>query len=512
MYFMRLKNSFLTMLSGIISIVIIGILGFVKTRYFINLLGSEANGLIQMIYRILSYLSLAEFGLGGALIYKLYKPLAENDKEKISQIISTANYFFKRIGIAILIFLLVFMFVVPFLIKGDTFSNIFLYAVFILAGLPYAIEYIWYKKYYILIAADQKQYLNNIIFNGSTIIYDIFIIIALFHNINVIQYILISYPFIIVKGLALNYVYKKNYSYITKTKILDKESISMSKDVFIHNIGSSINNSADQLILSAFKGLTFVSIYTSYFYIVKYLKDITGSILKSTLYSFGNLFAKEDDINGKSYDIFKEFLVLSSFLSVVISVTFYLAIKPFINMWINDPTYILSIIDILAFTWLVYINIITIPINIASGANGVFKQTKYYSFIATIVNVVLSFLLINKYQIAGIVFATCFSTMFIWFSLTLKVIYKEIFNKHKAFDYWKQIIKSSLFALIIIALIEVLNLVNFYTNTIANWILLTTIFFILTTLIIGIIYYVSDDFFKKFLSRCIRFMKRRKDK
>jgi len=500
---MRSKNSFLTVITSLIPIFIVGILGFIKTRLFIESLGSEANGLIQMVYRILGYLSLAELGLGGAIMYKLYKPIKDDDKEKISIIITTATYYFRRIGLAILIFLFIGMFFIPLLIHNNTYENIYIYVVFIIAGLPYAFEYIFYKQYYILIAADQKQYINNIIFNGSNIVYNLILIIALLKNINIFEYILISYPFVLLKAICLKKYVKKHYGYIKRTSKIDKETINMSKDVFVHNIGDAINNSCDQLILSIFNGLTYVSIYTSYLYIVKYLKDITGAILKSTLYSFGNLFASKDNNNGKSYRIFKEFLSFSCFLSILITVTFYYSIKSFIMVWIDNPEYIIDILGILSFTFLINTNIIIIPLNIVATANGLFKYTKYYSFINTFANVILSIILMRKFEIGGIVSATILSTLLIWFPLVLKVVYKNLFYEHSKLDYIKQIIKSLLLSSMFIIIINLLNLQKYYSNNILNWLMISTLCFLLTFLLTSIIYILTDKYFRNFIIRII---------
>lgn len=507
---MRSKSSFLTMITGIISMVIIGVLGFIKIRYFIDGLGSDANGLIQMIYRILSYLSLAELGLGGALIYKLYKPLAEKDERQISKIINTATHFFNRIGLGVMGFLVTFMLVIPFIIKNNSYDNLYLYILFLLAGIPYAVEYIWYKKYYILIAADQKQYINNIIFNTSSILYNIFIILALMKGINLIQYILISYPFILINGIALQIIYKKNYGFVKKSKEIDKEAVKMSKDVFVHNIGSSINSSSDQIVLSIFNGLTFVSIYSSYYYIVKYLKDIANSILKSTLYSFGNLFSDKEQINTKGYKVFLEYSSFSSYFAIVISSMFFISIVPFINIWINNPKYVLGFGGVLAFTMLVYSNIITIPVSVASSATGIFKETKYYSFIATFVNISLSLLLIKKYEIAGIVFATDISMLLFYTPLISKTLYKGIFTEHKQRDYYFKIFESMIIIAGIIGISYLINISNIYNGHIVNWITVSLICFVLILLIVGVFYYFTDKSFKEFVYRCLYLIKRRK--
>lgn len=499
---MRTKKSFINMITSIIFIIITGILGFVKIRFFIGSLGSEANGLIQMIYRILSYLSLAEMGFGSALIYKLYKPLSENDREKISQLMTTATKFFNKVGTGILCFLIIFMFVIPFMIKGNSFNNIELYVIFLLAGIPYVIENTWYRKYSIIINADQKQYKTSLVNNICTIIYDLLVAFLLTKGITIIEYILISYPFVFVRGIILNFIYKKNYSYIHKTKTMDKEAFSLSKDVFVHNIGSMVNNSADQIILSVFNGLAFVSIYSSYYYIVKYLGSIANAVLYSVVHSFGNLFANDTEKNTKNYSVFKEYLSFASFISIIICVMFYFGILSFIDLWIGDPKYILSIAGVLSFVYLIYTNIIFIPISVAISSNGLFKGTKYYSFIATIVNVVLSLALIQKFQIAGIVFATVISKLIVLTPLDIKALYKGVFTEHSKKDYYLQIIKSLGIITAIIIIINILDLRKFYTSGTFNWICVSGISGILLLVIILIVYYLTDKYFVLFLKRC----------
>ncbi len=507
---MRSRNSFLTMLTGITSMLVIGILGFLKIKFFISGLGDDANGLIQMITRILSYLSLAELGLGSALIYRLYKPLAENDKEQVSIIMNTANHFFIKIGFFILGLLFALMFLIPIIIKNNSYDNFYLYKIFILIGIPYVIEYLWYKKYYILLCSDQKQYIVNLVINGCTIIYDIIVIIALINGISLTTFVLLNYPFIIIKGIGLQMVCKKRYSYIKKTNKIDKNSVELSKDVFVHNLGYSINNSSDQIVLSIFNGLSFVSIYSSYYYIVKYLKDAVDAILKSTTHSFGNLFAQKEDRNKKGYSVYKEYLSFSSVFAIIITTTFFVSIIPFINIWIGKSEYILSFPAILAFTCLVFANIITIPISIMATSNGVFKQTKYYSFLATIVNILLSILLIKKYEIAGIVFATVFSKLFIWAPLTIKVLYRDVFFEHSKKDFYFRTLISTICVAIIICLSLLLKVGTLYTNSFTNWVLISLVFFVIIALLICCAYFIFDESFKQFVKRCIKVFSRRK--
>lgn len=503
---MRAKTSFLNMITSFIPFIIIGILGFLKIRFFLEYLGSEANGLIQVTYRILSYLSLAEMGLSSALIYKLYKPLTTKDYKKVSKLIYTANYFFKRVGIGIFIFSLIFMLVLPNIIKNNTFPSTTLYAVFLLAAIPYSIEYLWYKKYYILLGADQQQYKVNIIYNLSTIIYDVIIIFALMSGIGIIGYVLLSYPFVIIKGIFLNFIVNKQYPMLNKISNVDKDTLLLSKDVFIHNVGTLIDNSTDQIVLMLLRGLTFVSIYSSYYYIVKYLKDICGSILNSTVHSFGNLFADTKQID-RNYKVFCEFLSFASYLSIIISITFMILILPFINIWINNPLYLVNFETVLAFGLLIYSNIIVIPLSIGLTTNGLFKETKHYSFISSAVNIILSILLVHKFQIAGIVFATVISKILVWLPLAVRVIYSKSFKGKNKFDFYKWLLFSLPIILLSVILFNKFGIMKIYIASWVAWLIYAIIVFLSFVIIVGLLYYLLDNNFRLFVKRIIILIK-----
>lgn len=80
---MRIKNSLKNIYSGIIGQVICLLCSFITRTFFIRILGSTYLGVSGLFGNILTLLSLAELGVGQAIIFSLYKPLAENDNDKI---------------------------------------------------------------------------------------------------------------------------------------------------------------------------------------------------------------------------------------------------------------------------------------------------------------------------------------------------------------------------------------------------------------------------------------------
>ena len=79
----RTKNAIRNFFWGIINRVITLLLPFIARTIIINSLGAEYLGLNNLFTSILNVLSLAELGVGTALVYAMYKPIAEENKEQI---------------------------------------------------------------------------------------------------------------------------------------------------------------------------------------------------------------------------------------------------------------------------------------------------------------------------------------------------------------------------------------------------------------------------------------------
>lgn len=108
---MRTKKAIKNIATSIISQVVIIILGFVSRKVFIDNLGTEYLGINGLLTNILSMMVLIEGGIGISIVYNLYKPLAENNKE---QIIALVNLYKKSYRVLALIILIISIFLYPF--------------------------------------------------------------------------------------------------------------------------------------------------------------------------------------------------------------------------------------------------------------------------------------------------------------------------------------------------------------------------------------------------------------
>ena len=95
---MRKKRLVYNTVSSLVYQVITIICGFVLPRLILGAFGSNVNGLVNSIVQFLGIISFLELGVGAVVQSSLYKPLAENKRDDVSKIISSANKFFRRLG------------------------------------------------------------------------------------------------------------------------------------------------------------------------------------------------------------------------------------------------------------------------------------------------------------------------------------------------------------------------------------------------------------------------------
>ena len=274
----RTENSIINSTMSIITQVLTVILNFAVKTVFIKMLNDEYLGVNGLFTNIITMLSLADLGIGIAIPYSLYKPLAEKDEQKINILM---NFYKKIYNIIGMVVLLIGLSLTPFLgliIKDipDNVPNLSL--IYMLFVIHSASSYFFvYKKF--LIDSDQKGYITSrIIFAFSTILSIIQIILLVITK-NYILFLLASIIMVILQNIYISYKANKMYPFI-KNKTNDKLSKDDVKDIkknvsslFIYKVGTVIMNGTDNIIISKFIGLIIVGFYSNYVLIINsYIK------------------------------------------------------------------------------------------------------------------------------------------------------------------------------------------------------------------------------------------------
>lgn len=440
------RNAIISIMKYVISIITAFSLRTFVFKYF----GTEYSGLVSVFSNIITILSITELGIGSALIYKLYKPVAENDEQKIKTLL---KYYKKVYGIIGLIILTLGLCLSPFLkfiVQEEVSINIYLiYAMFLINSV---ISYFMAHRR-ALIFASQKNYIENITLSISTIvIYPLQLVFILVLN-NPYLYTACSILITILDLSMIYFVTNKRYKKIMSIKapnIEENDKREIKKNAYALSfikVASSVGQNVDSIIITSFLGLTIVAIYSNYLLIVTYLIAILNLFFSAIRASVGNFVAT--NTKEKSYELFKTIDFGFSWLIGFCSIALISLYQPFMAFWgqYADQNFILPIIIPILLSIYFFVDCNRGIVRIFKETAGHFWKDRFAPLISMVVNVGLSIALSFKFGLAGIVFATIVSILSAPVWLEVKILFNDVFQISQ-WHYWKDYIIKILVALI----------------------------------------------------------------
>lgn len=427
---MRTLNSLKNMLTSVgISLIMI-LLGFFTRKLFVDNIGVQYLGLNGLLQNILGVTSLLEGGFATSVVYNMYKPIAEDNHEKIIALLQLYRKVYRYIALGIFLFSLLLYPFIGFFIKGaDSLQYVSLvYFIFVFNSLiGYFTAYKWS-----IINASQKNYklaFTNLVYQVGL---NFAKLAVLYYTQNYILYLVVESLF----GLGLNVavVRKANslFPYIvTKNKYIVEDAVKKNiiqnmKYIFIINIGTYLMHSTDNIVISSFVGISIVGLYSNYTLISGIVKSMVSQILNSFSDSVGDLVASES--KDRVYEVYKTVFFVNFLVVSIPSIIMYTTFNPFINWWLGAeyalPDYVVGIIVFNFYIMQMRESAITFK-----GKSGIFFPDRYTTLLQGIINLVLSLLLVRYFDLFGVLLATALSVLAIGFWQYPRICYKYIFHQ-----------------------------------------------------------------------------------
>lgn len=441
----RTENSIINSAMSIVTQVLTVVLNFAVKTVFIKMLSDEYLGVNGLFTNIITMLSLADLGIGIAIPYSLYKPLAKKDEHKINVLMNFYKKVYTIIGIAVL---LIGLSLTPFLglIIKDIPKNVpHLSLIYILFVIHSASSYFFvYKKF--LIDSDQKGYITSrIIFTFSTLL-SIIQIILLVTTKNYILFLLSSIILVIIQNIYISSKANKLYPFIknkTDEKLEKEDMEGIKKNVsslFIYKVGTVIMNGTDNIIISKFIGLIIVGFYSNYVLIINSITTVLNQIFNAITSSIGNLVVTTN--KKRSKEVYDNLNFANFWLYALFGVCIIVLINPFINIWIGKK-YVMgfSIVFLLVLNF--YVLGMQSVTNSFRNAYGLFWIAKYRPIIMVIINIVISVVLVQFIGIEGVLIGTLISRLLTTAWLDPYIVHKygfEISPKSYYVDYLKYLV------------------------------------------------------------------------
>ena len=481
------------MITDVIPLIIVSLLGIFKVKLFIQYLGNETMGLYNLFSNIMVYVSLVDGGLASAVLYSLYKPNANGDKNKLNELLSGAMNTFSKIGMIVFGIAFIVSFFVIVFIKDCSFDYWYIVLTFLLFSISNVIAY-FFVPYKELLEVKEKKYIYNLIYQGGQIVLSIAEIVMLISGCK-FGYILIMHSVVrLLANLVQVYICKREFP---EVKVFNKKKdFSFKKllpSLIFHKICGLVSSNVDTIIISSFLGLGYVAIYSAYSYIVTMMKNILGKLSGSMTAIIGNALVKSRD---KMYDIYLEFDSMLFFVATIFCVPLTLAIDGFISIFyegrIETSFFIAFSFCLILFTYVTKLGTIVFV-----NADGLYKETRHCAVVDAIVNLVLSLTLVHFIGIPGVLLATAISVLIAEYGLKGLVVHKYSFNKSPKEYYLKNIKFFIIYGLDLFLGYEIIK--KFTISSLSTWFLVFIVYTILNTLLILLVYRIFNE--TKFIKR-----------
>ena len=428
------KKSLQNSLSAIIANLANILVSFFAQKIFLHILNTEYLGLNGLFSNIISMLAIFELGIGSAITFSLYKPLAKDDKPIIKALMNFYKKAYHIIAIIVTVVGTAITPFLPFLIKEVT-IDINIYIVYLMFLADVVCSYLLTYRRSILYA-DQKNYQISYIHVGYLVIMNALqlSILAITHN----YYLYLSIKIVmrIVENLAIHLVVRRQYPYLNKLenaeldKSLEKDIFKKIKALLFHKIGGFIVLGSDNIIISKFIGLVEVGLYSNYYLIYKAGEQLIGQAVTALTPTVGRKLATEE--SEKTFGAFQKTRFVGFCMACFAATLFFTCMQPFVAMWLGKE-YLLDILALAMIALNLFQRLQRYAFSTFKEAAGIYHEDRFIPLVESVLNIVASIVLLKIFGLAGVFMGTTISGLALWCYSYPRFVYKKLFKR----SYWQ---------------------------------------------------------------------------
>ena len=490
----RLANSVRNIKVGTIGLLVSYLCSFISRKVFVVYLSAEYLGLNGLFSNILSLLSLAELGVGSAICFSLYKPLAFKETYKIQALMQLYRKAYTIIGLAVLVVGLSFTPLLPYLLKDiPDISNLgLLYSLYVVNS---ACTYFLSYKRTILIA-DQKRYIDSLYYYSFQIIKNLLQIVVLIATRNYILFLAVMLVMTIIENLVISNKVNSIYPFLKdkgKKELSRDEKFQIKRNVFaltFHKIGSVLVNGTDNILLVKFVSLVSAGLYANYIMIQSAITGIISIIFSSITASVGNLSVEKESEGSKP--VFDQLFFISSWIFGFSALCLLFLFNPFISLWLGSE-YLFSPGVVFVIVLNFYLSNMLRPVRTFKDSLGLFWADRYKSLFESLINLVVSIFLAMHFGLIGVFIGTTVSNLATCFWIEPYVLYKQGFNKPLGSYYVTYFVYSLVFVVAGFITFGLLSLVEL-DNHLLDFLASMCICAIVPNLVFLIAFYRTSEF------------------
>ena len=434
----RVHRSVMNIKVGMLFYVLTIVLTFFSRRVFLECLGTEFIGLTGMLTNIMSFLSVAELGIGTSIVYFLYKPLQEDNHAKINEVMSMLAYLYRCIGYIIGAGGVVVSLFFP-LWFGNLSTGLFLVYFAFYSFLASSMMGYVFNYRQLLVSANQKQYVVNAYFQTINIVQIVVQIILAYYYRNLYLWVAVGVVSTLVGCIVFNRRIRKEYPWLHIDLHAGKrnlrqypEVLRKTRQIFVLRIKDFILNRSDELLVGAFVSVAQVAFYGNYTMILNKLIFLVNILGDGMSAGVGNLLAEGNERN--TMKVFWEMTATRFYIMGIVIFPLILFLQPLISCWLG-PGYQLSTLIAYLFIINLFLRLQYATVYLFVGSAGLYGDV-WTSWAELIINIAVTVALAPYFGIVGILLGKIVSVFF--FNVFWKPYYLFSQGFHKSvWQFWR---------------------------------------------------------------------------
>lgn len=447
----RTRNTKRNIISGLLKQFTNIILPFATRTIFLYLLGATYQGLNGLFTSVLHVLNLADLGFSSAVVFALYKPIAEKDEESTCAITAYLKRAYRIVGLSMIAIGCAFMPFLHYVIADGYPTEINIYIIYTIYLVNNALSYLLFGYKSAILTAMQREDVISIVSTCCSFLIKGTQILVLVLTRNFYYYAAILPITTIIHNIIIGAASKRMFPQVVPqghiSADIKKKINKQVKALFIDKVCDCARNSLDNIIISSLIGLTMVAIYDNYYYIYSSLYAIMLIVSRAMQASVGDSVASES--LEKNYNDFNKFntvyMVITGWFSICMAVLY----QPFMRLWMRNneemifPTWIMLLFCV----YFYFINMNNIR-NLYIGGSGLYWECRIWYIVEAIANLALNILLGKIMGVSGIIIATIITIIAFNFVARTNIVFKSYFKRSPLTFY-----KNSLWMFLLTAVI-----------------------------------------------------------
>lgn len=392
---------------GLITTLVTVIVGFISRTIFIAELGAGYLGINTLMMNVVGILSFVELGIGSAMSYSLYKPVAEGDLATVRALTSFYKKVYRVIALIVTIIGLALLPFIPKLANESAgLGDLRIYYALYLAASVMSYFAVYKTS---LVTAEQRTYVVTNIRTIASVALNVAQIVVLLIWGNFFVYLIVMVVARAAEQLFLNIYLSRRYKQylhapaqpLSPTQL---EPIKKNVKALVwHKLGDVAVNQTDSIIIAAFVNVTTLGLIANYNLIINTAALLLSIVMNAAIGSFGHAIATAapKDV----YRNYKTYRFAAFWLYGLATAGMYALITPLISLWIGPEMAVLPVV-----TLLILLNFYMLgqraTINTVKSAAGIWDADKYLPLIQAVVNLGLSIVLVLSMGLIGVFIGT----------------------------------------------------------------------------------------------------------